>query len=238
MKSRDHVRPPAGRQLPPVPRRTPQNRRDANDYVAEHNIRGLMTDLTQKVLLHMPPNPREFLQASLAGENGAGNSGEGERVEAGSRGDAFQISVHAECSGVGLTTQRSSVSRLLSKRNKVEQLRTQVETYDMMCSMLSGAADSASAGSGGAQDQSGAEMLLMMKTLKEELTRTREGAAKEREELRRGIEELQRQEKSTQAEVRRLVDEETMHFKVEMAALKDTKRELMKRGLIPWYLST
>jgi len=227
MKSRDHVRPPAGRQLPPVPRRTPQNRRDANDYVAEHNIRGLMTDLTQKVLLHMPPNPREFLQASLAGENGAGNSGEGERVEAGSRGDAFQISVHAECSGVGLTTQRSSVSRLLSKRNKVEQLRTQVETYDMMCSMLSGAADSASAGSGGAQDQSGAEMLLMMKTLKEE---TRE--------LRRGIEELQRQEKSTQAEVRRLVDEETIHFKVEMAALKDTKRELMKRGLIPWYLST
>jgi len=227
MKSRDHVRPPAGRQLPPVPRRTPQNRRDANDYVAEHNIRGLLTDLTQKVLLHMPPNPREFLQASLAGENGAGNSGEGERVEAGSRGDAFQISVHAECSGVGLTTQRSSVSRLLSKRNKVEQLRMQVETYDMMRSMLSGAADSASAGSGGAQDQSGAEMLLMMKTLKEE---TRE--------LRRGIEELQRQEKSTQAEVRRLVDEETIHFKVEMAALKDTKRELMKRGLIPWYLST
>jgi len=70
-------------------------------------------------------------------------------------------------------------------------------------------------------------MLMMMKTLKEE---TRE--------LRRGIEELQRQEKSTQAEVRRLVDEETIHFKVEMAALKDTKRELMKRGLIPWYLST
>ena len=65
VRARPCTRP--GVRLPPLAGRTDARlRRNTEEYAEQHDLRGMMADLAQSVMVNMPQDPRAFLAAELA----------------------------------------------------------------------------------------------------------------------------------------------------------------------------
>jgi len=132
---RDAMRAPRGgraRVLPPLPVRPPdaQLKLDMAAYAEEHNVRGLMDELAQSLLLRMPRDPRSFLAAELARHRPLST---GEREDPGAlplpRG-TFVLRLHAAVEsggGGGASSTTVNVRRVLLRSPRGNMARAQVE---------------------------------------------------------------------------------------------------------------
>jgi hypothetical protein len=68
---RDAVRAQPGARLPPIlqGRPDPRLRRNMEAYAETHDVRGLMAELTQSIMVGMPEDPRRFLAVVICSAN-------------------------------------------------------------------------------------------------------------------------------------------------------------------------
>jgi len=122
---------PHGRvRLPPIlqGRPNPLLRRNMEAYAHEHDVRGLMGELTQSILLRMPEDPRRFLAAELLGLQQQQPADDRDKVGAMPL-DSFVLSLQASAGhgreGAGRRALR--ITRVLSRAPSGRMARYQAE---------------------------------------------------------------------------------------------------------------
>ena len=208
-----------------------------NGYFQRHGITDMFRTLTEKLIVHLPNNPVKFIHKELGEQVSADCRAE----EATARGVSY---LRAQIDYQGPEGRRSALfSRPLRTNDENSRQRAVSEAVDTLrrtfwgpekehiCEPLSDREAEVQADA----DEAGAVFEEFARAVgAEAMSLAEEKAVELGKDVYRAIEEIERQEKRTQAEVRRLVDDETKHFKEEMAALRDMKRDLIKRGVIPW----
>jgi hypothetical protein len=97
-------------------------------YTQLHDIRGLMDELAQSILVHMPDDPRKFLAAELGRHH---QQPTGDREDVGKMlEDSFVLSLHASaghgCEGAG-EQKAIRIQRILRKTPSGRMARYQAE---------------------------------------------------------------------------------------------------------------
>ena len=99
----------------------PQDRKAAEVYVIEHDLKGLLDELAQHLLIHMPEDPRAFL--GLGRHPVLPPAANGRPGEAGVTLLRFVV----ECEGLGGTKQREAFSRMIAPRDKITRWNIEKE---------------------------------------------------------------------------------------------------------------
>ena len=222
---------------PAAPHPDPRDKSTVTRYFRRHGITDMLQTLTEKLIIHLPQNPARFMHQEL----GEKLSTDSRAEEATARGVCY---LRAQLDYQGPEGKRSAIfSRPLGANDAISRQRAVSEAVDTLrrtfwgpekehiCEPLSDREAEVQADA----DEAGAVFEEFARAVgAKAISLAKEEAVEIRKDVYRAIEGIELQEKRTQAEVRRLVDDETKHFKEEMTALRDMKRDLMKRGVIPW----